>query len=64
MRNSIKILFPDIIAFILLIASCSKDDGPEQKSEPEVVLSSDKEITSFVFLLTNNSIDTNVVGAR
>jgi len=49
-----------IIPFLLAIGitSCAKDDGPTQT---ETVKSSAKQITSFVFLLTNNPIDINVI---
>ena len=63
MKNVIKIY---LIIFIIGITSCSKDDDPAPDiktiTEPEVVLSSNKAITSFVFLLTNNPIDNNVIG--
>ena len=48
MKNSIL----KLIAIVLLLASCSKDDNsPEQK----VVLSSDKQFTSFIFSAADNA---------
>mgnify|MGYP001051470214 CR=1 FL=1 len=49
-----------IILFILTnsLTSCSKDDGPAPQ---EIVKSSEKQITSFVFLLNDNPFQTDVV---
>lgn len=48
------------ICCLMLFAAtgCNKDDGPEPQIEPK---SSEKQITSFVFLITNNAISTNIV---
>ncbi len=57
----------NLIIYLLLtfgILGCSKDDAPVITSTPtpkEIELSSAKQITSFVFLLTNNPIGVNVV---
>ena len=63
-----------LLILTMSIIGCGKDEAtptpapvqqqnpePEPEPEPEPVLSSDKQITSFVFLLTNNPIDINVV---
>ena len=51
MKNSIHKRFIGVIAAVLLLASCSKDDGPEQK----VVLSSAKQLSSFTFSVADNT---------
>jgi len=54
-------LKPCLIILFLLVAgltSCSKDDGPTPQ---EIVKSSDKQITSFIFLLSDNPLQTDVV---
>jgi leucine-rich repeat protein SHOC2 len=60
-KGSISILLLLMIGTI----SCSKDDAPppvaKETPKEEVKLSGEKQITSFVFLLTNNPIDQNVV---
>ncbi len=55
--NFLKTLTLGCIAFALTFTSCSKKETPDP-----IIQSSDKQITSFVFLLTNNPIDVNVVG--
>ncbi len=50
---SISRLVISFLLFTTIFTSCSKDD---------VVKSNKKQITSFVFLLTNNPIDENIVG--
>jgi len=42
--------------FVFCVIGCSKEDGPMAQ-----VKSTEKKVTSFVFLLTNNPIDINVV---
>ena len=51
MKNSIKKLITSVIAIVLLMASCSKDDGQEQK----VILSSAKQLSSFTFSVADNT---------
>ena len=59
LRNSThKINLIICLIFIVVLTGCSKDDDPGSK---EIVKSSEKLITSFVFLLTNNPIEVNVV---
>ena len=64
-KNTPKINFIIYFLFVIVVTSCSKDDTQEPAvvgtpiEEPE--LSSEKQITSFVFLLTNNPIEVNVV---
>ncbi|APQ16010.1 hypothetical protein A9200_16250 [Maribacter hydrothermalis] len=57
-----------MLLFIMIgITSCSKKDDSVNKTivtntpEEELALSNEKQITSFVFLLTNNPIEVNIV---
>lgn len=54
-------LLTKVVVVFLLVAGnlgCSKDDGPAPQ---EIIKSSEKQITSFAFLLANNPIEINVV---
>ena len=50
MKNTIHKRFIGVIAVVLLLASCSKDDGPQK-----VVLNSAKQLSSFTFLVADNT---------
>lgn len=61
-KRTPKINFIFYLLLSLGIIGCSKDDAPETSSpQVEITKSSARQITSFVFLLTNNPIETNVV---
>lgn len=53
-RSSIRIGM--LFLILVTLSQCGKDDEPELQAKK-----SDKQITSFVFLLTNNAIANNVV---
>jgi Leucine-rich repeat (LRR) protein len=57
MRTKQNFVMLGCMALALVFTSCSKDEDIAP-----VVKSSDKQITSFVFLLTTNPIEVNVVG--
>ncbi len=44
--------------FVFVVTGCSKDDGPDIK---EITKSSEKQITSFVFLITDNPLQIDAV---
>ncbi|WP_396637776.1 leucine-rich repeat domain-containing protein [Maribacter sp. R77961] len=63
-KNNLKISLILYAIFITVVTGCSKEDETTaviESIEEEVELSSEKRITSFVFLLADNPIDINVV---
>ena len=57
-KSTRKINFIIYLLFVFVVAGCSKDDEPDIK---EIVKSSEKQITSFVFLITDNPLQIDAV---
>ena len=57
-KSTVRFQFIITLLLVTLITGCSKDDD---SAIQETELSNENKITSFIFLLTNNPIDVNVI---